>query len=104
MPVFNPPPFTMSQNDRPIGPTPGSDRPFLYTLSTCIHCKHAKELFKRLEVSYDFIDVDKLSEEESSVLEEMGKYNPKETFPTIIIGSTVIIGYQENDIKKALGR
>jgi glutaredoxin-like protein NrdH len=37
------------------------------------------------------------------VLDEVKKYNPRLTFPTIIIdGDRVIIGFQEDEIKKAL--
>lgn len=91
------------QYDRPGSPSPG-EKPFLYALSTCVHCKRAKTFLNSLNISYDFIDVDKLSGDESlKVLAEMDKYNPNTTFPTIIIGTVVIIGYMENDIKKALG-
>jgi hypothetical protein len=31
------------------------------------------------------------------------KYNPKLTFPTILCGDKVIIGFQDREIKDALG-
>jgi len=31
------------------------------------------------------------------------KFNPKCSFPTIIIGDKVIVGFKENEIREALG-
>ena len=55
-------------------------------------------------MKYEFIDVDLLTgEEQSAVIEDVKKLNARCTFPTIIIGDIVIVGYQEDEIKKALG-
>jgi glutaredoxin len=55
-------------------------------------------------VQYDFVDVDLLEgEERTAILEDVKKFNPKCSFPTIIIGDKVIVGYKENEIKEALG-
>ncbi|HVN70538.1 MAG TPA: glutaredoxin family protein [Desulfomonilia bacterium] len=76
----------------------------IYTLSTCSHCKAAKKFLNELNIPYDFIDVDLLDiEDKSAILDEVRKYNPRLTFPTIICGEHVIIGFQEREIKEALG-
>ena len=76
----------------------------LYTLSTCSHCKAAKKLLSDCKVKYDFTDVDLLEgEERAAILDDVRRFNPRCSFPTIIIGDTVIIGYQEDKIKEALG-
>jgi glutaredoxin-like protein NrdH len=31
------------------------------------------------------------------------KYNPQRSFPTIIIGDKIIVGFKEDEIRKALG-
>jgi glutaredoxin len=55
-------------------------------------------------VDYDFTDVDLLDpEEQKAAIEEVKKFNPRLTFPTIIIGDNVIVGYMEREIKEALG-
>jgi glutaredoxin len=36
-------------------------------------------------------------------LEEVEQYNPNRSFPTIIIGDNIIIGFKEDDIREALG-
>ena len=76
----------------------------VFTLSTCSHCKAAKKFMKDNGIDFDFTDVDLCSGvEQAAVLEEMKKYNPRFSFPTIIIDNKdVIIGFQEAEIRKAL--
>ena len=76
----------------------------IYSLSTCSHCKSAKKLLNECTVQYDFVDVDLLEgEERRAILEDIKKFNPKCSFPTIIIGQKVIVGFREAEIKEALG-
>ena len=82
-----------------------TDKPVkLYTLSTCSHCKSTKKLLADCTVKYDVVDVDLLEgDERKAILKDIKKFNPKCSFPTIIIGNKVIVGYKEKDIKEALG-
>jgi len=82
-----------------------SEKPIkLYSLSTCSHCKSTKKLLNKCTVMYEFVDVDLLEgEERRAILEDVKKFNPKCSFPTIIIGDKVIVGFKENEIKEALG-
>ncbi len=76
----------------------------MFTLSTCVHCKATKRFLDSCAVKYEFTDVDLVSEEErKTVLAEVMKLNPECSFPTIIIGDTIIVGFQEAKIKAALG-
>jgi len=76
----------------------------IFSLSTCSHCRSTKKLLADCTVQYDFVDVDLLEgEERSAILEDVKKFNPKCSFPTIIIGDKVIVGYKEAEIKEALG-
>jgi len=76
----------------------------IFSLSTCSHCKSTKKLLADCTVQYDFVDVDTLQgEERSAILEDVKKFNPKCSFPTIIIGDKVIVGYKETEIREALG-
>ena len=76
----------------------------MYTLSTCVHCKATKRFFDTCEVRYEFTDVDLVPEDErKAILAEVMKLNPACSFPTIIIGDTVIVGFREEAIKAALG-
>jgi len=76
----------------------------MYTLSTCSHCKAAKKFLDDCIVKYEFTDVDILSgEERAAVLEDVKKINPRCSFPTTVINDQVIVGFQEDKIRKALG-
>jgi glutaredoxin-like protein NrdH len=76
----------------------------IYTLSTCSHCNATKRFLDDCNVQYDFEDVDLLQGvERAAILEDVRKLNPRCSFPTIIIGDKVIVGYKEEDIKEALG-
>ncbi len=75
----------------------------LYALSTCIHCKNTKELLNECGVEYDCIDVDTLdAEERKKIIEEIKSVNPSCSFPTLIIGDKVIIGFRKEEIREAL--
>ena len=76
----------------------------LFTLSTCGHCKSTKKFLDKFSVTYDFIDVDLLDRDQrKEILEDIKKLNPRMSFPTIVIGDRVIVGFKENEIKEALG-
>ncbi|HTP03639.1 MAG TPA: glutaredoxin family protein [Nitrospirota bacterium] len=75
----------------------------LYTLSTCSHCIRTKRFFKDKGIDMEFIDVDLLtSAERESVMDEVRKLNPDCSFPTICIGDIIIVGFNEEKLKKAL--
>ena len=76
----------------------------IYTLSTCGHCKSTKKLLQDCNIPYDFVDVDLLTgEERTRMIEEVKKYNPNCSFPTILIGDKIIVGHKEKEIREALG-
>ena len=81
------------------------DKPIqVFSLSTCSHCKSTKKFLSECGVKYEFTDVDLIDgAERNAILEDIKKLNPKCSFPTIIIGDKVIIGYKEDEIKEALG-
>ena len=76
----------------------------IFSLSTCSHCKSTKQLLAECTIKYEFVDVDLLEgDERKAILEDVRKFNPKCSFPTIIIGRKVIVGFKEQEIKEALG-
>ena len=76
----------------------------MYTLSTCSHCKATKRFLTEHDITFDFTDVDLLGPaERAAVLEEVKGLNPRLSFPTIVIGDTVIVGFREREIREALG-
>jgi glutaredoxin len=76
----------------------------MFSLSTCRHCTATKQFLDTCKVKYEFQDVDMLTgEERQAIVEEVKKLNERCTFPTIIIGDKVIVGFRENEIREALG-
>ena len=76
----------------------------IFSLSTCSHCRATKKFLGECGVKYEFTDVDLLDgEERKAILEDVKKFNPRCSFPTIIIGDKVIVGYKEDEIRNALG-
>jgi glutaredoxin-like protein NrdH len=76
----------------------------LYALSTCSHCRDTKDLLNQCGVKYDCVDVDRLEPAERRIyLEEIKKINPECTFPTLVIGDKVVVGFKKDEIKKDLG-
>lgn len=76
----------------------------VFSLSTCSHCKATKKYLSDCTIKYEFVDVDLLKgDERKAIIEDVKKFNPRCSFPTIIIGDKVIIGFKEKEIKEALG-
>ena len=76
----------------------------IFSLSTCSHCRAVKKLLGKCGVKYEFTDVDQLDgEERKAILEDVRKFNPRCSFPTIVIGETVIVGFKEEEVRNALG-
>jgi glutaredoxin-like protein NrdH len=86
----------------------GSDkeRITLYTLTTCIWCKKTKQFLHDNGIGYQYVDVDILEgAEQEAAMEEVKRWNPDCSFPSIVIDqATCIVGFNEEKIKAALGR
>ena len=75
----------------------------LYALSTCGWCRRTREFLDELGVEYDFIYVDKLfGEERNKIMDEVKKWNPRCSFPTVVINDRGIAGFKEDEIREAL--
>jgi len=76
----------------------------LYALSTCVWCKKTKKLLDDLGVEYNFVYVDYLEgDERDKTKREIMKWNPRCSFPTMVINDKeCIIGFKEEKIKEAL--
>ena len=83
-----------------------SVRILIYALSTCGWCRRTKALLNQLGVAYDYIDVDLLVEpDRSEVAREVEKWNPRRSFPTIVIDEKeVIVGYDEEKLRSVVSK
>jgi glutaredoxin len=76
----------------------------LFGLSTCIWCKKTKELLDKIGCEYEYIYIDQLGEEDKqNAIKEVRKWNPRSSFPTVVINNNkCIIGFKEDKIREAL--
>jgi glutaredoxin len=76
----------------------------LYALSTCVWCKRTKQFLSNLGVKFEYIFVDLLQgTERDSIMKDVEKWNPRCSFPTMVIGdSKCIVGFKEDEIREAL--
>jgi len=78
----------------------------MYTISTCGFCKAAKAFLHEHDIPFEFVDIDLLDQDDKRrVLREARTVAGVDriSFPTIVIGDTVINGFKEYEIRKALG-
>ena len=77
----------------------------LFALSTCVWCKRTKQLLSNLGVEYDYVFVDHLAgAEKEEAMKEIEKWNPRCSFPTLVINEEkCIVGFKEDEIRENLG-
>jgi glutaredoxin-like protein NrdH len=75
----------------------------LYGLMSCAHCRDMREFLVERSVPFHCVYLDLLiGDERSDTLRELRKINPEVTFPTIVIGDRVIVGFKKDQIENAL--
>lgn len=75
----------------------------LYALSTCGHCRQAKDYFEEHGIEYDCVHVDWLyGPERNEVIQILNKYAMNPAFPTIVIGDKVVVGFRPEEVEAIL--
>ena len=75
----------------------------LYALSTCPYCKGARKFLDEKNVDYDVIEVDLISgTEREDVLAEVQRVSGGMSFPVIVVGDEVVVGFDRDRIATAL--
>lgn len=76
----------------------------LFALSTCGWCRKTRMLLEELGIDFKYIYVDLLTgDERSEVINEVQKWNPQVSFPTIVINNDdIIVGFKEEEIREKL--
>ena len=70
----------------------------IYTTNICPWCIKAKEFFKENKISYK----EKNVQEEPKLANELLEKSGQMAVPVIVVGDSVIIGFNKERIKKAL--
>jgi glutaredoxin-like protein NrdH len=77
----------------------------LYALSTCAWCKKTRRLLEDMGIAYDYEYVDLLhGKDRDETMHNLQRWNPNNSFPTLIINNRCIVGFKENEIREALNQ
>ena len=71
----------------------------VYGTSTCPYCQKAKQFLKDSNVRFEDIDVSSDKEKAKEMSEKSGQMG----VPVIDIDGKIIVGFEEGEIKEALG-
>ena len=80
-----------------------ADKVFVYALSTCPYCRMTKKYLDEAEVAYESLDVDLLEgDEKSEAVAKVKELSGGTSFPVVLIGDEVIVGFNKSRIKELL--
>ena len=89
-----------------LGMNPVSDKPIMYALTTCLHCKNTKKFLEenKFEVIVIHLD-DYCDSDRSNLMEKVRKYNPRGTFPVVLMpNGKVIVGFRKMLLQEAMSK
>jgi len=79
-------------------------RVFMYTLSTCPWCRKTKTYFADHNVPFQYVDYDlQTPEEQQKIEQEMKNRGGALSFPWVIIGDDLIVGWNPTKYDELLG-
>ena len=70
----------------------------IYSTPTCPFCKRAKAFFKEHNIEYDDVNV----AEDEKARDEMVEKSGQMSVPVIEVGDKIIIGFNEQELRKTL--
>ena len=87
-----------------LGMNPISDKPIMYALTTCQHCKNTLKFLGDHQVELTVIYLDEFTgTRRSDLMEKVRTYNPRGTFPVVLVpGGKVIVGFRKQLLQEAL--
>lgn len=87
-----------------LGMNPISDKPVMYALTTCQHCKNTLRFLGEKGVEPVVIYLDEFTgTRRSELMEKVRTYNPRGTFPVVIVpGGKVVVGFRKQLLQEAL--
>ena len=87
-----------------LGMNPVSDKPIMYALTTCLHCKNTKKFLEENNFEVTVIHLDDYCDaQRSDLMEKVRKYNPRGTFPVVLMpNGKVIVGFRKLLLEEAM--
>ena len=75
----------------------------VFALSTCPYCRMTRQYMDENGVSYEAVEVDKLEgQERSDAIDEIKRLSGGTSFPIVVVGDEVIVGFNKVRIKELL--
>lgn len=75
----------------------------LYALSTCPYCRMTKKYLDENKVDYDLTEVDLLEgAEKQSAIDEVKALSGGTSFPVLVVGDQIVVGFNKARIKETL--
>ncbi len=75
----------------------------VFALSTCPYCRMTRKYLDENGVDYDVVEVDLLEgQERTDAIDEVRRLSGGSSFPVVIIGDEVIVGFNKKRIKELL--
>ena len=76
----------------------------LYALSTCPYCRMTKKYLDEHDVEYAMTEVDLLEgDEKSAAVEEVVRLSGGKSFPVLVVGEEVVVGFNKSRMNQILG-
>jgi glutaredoxin-like YruB-family protein len=76
-----------------------SRKVLVYSVPTCPHCKRLKQFLEERGVSFQSIDV----ASDKAARDEMVKKTGQMSVPVTVVDGKIVVGFDEDRIKEALG-
>lgn len=75
----------------------------VFALSTCPYCRMTRKYLDENGVAYDVVEVDLLeATDRTDAVDEVRRLSGGSSFPVVIIGDEVIVGFNKKRIKELL--
>lgn len=76
----------------------------VFALSTCPYCRMTRRYLDENDVEYEVVEVDLLhGEERDAAIQEVKELSGGTSFPVVVIGDEVVVGFNKMKIKELLG-
>jgi glutaredoxin-like protein NrdH len=76
----------------------------VFALSTCPYCRMARAYLDESGVVYDAIEVDKLEgQERTDTIDRVKRLSGGTSFPVVVVGDEVVVGFNKPRIKELVG-
>lgn len=76
----------------------------LYALSTCPYCRMTKKYLDEHEVVYTMTEVDTLEgDEKTATVDEVVRLSGGKSFPVLVVGEEVVVGFNKSRMNQLLG-